>query len=280
MPELHAAGDNASLPSLGGWAVEGQLLEASNIVLRMRLEPSSAAAANATTDLDAAKQAARAVYKPIRGERPLSDFPLGTLAHREVATSIVARSAGWSCVPDTQWFDGEFGPGSLQRWVGPLEGSEPAEVFLLPESELDPAHAVIAAFETPDNDEVFLTHRRSEQLRVIALLDVICNNADRKGSHLITVGETVYAIDNGLTFHTEDKLRTVLWGFAAERLNAGEIAALRQLKANTEPLTLQLKPHLAQAEIEAFWRRVDDILAEQTFPEPPGERYGLPWPPL
>lgn len=253
------------------WEIEGQLLEASNAVFRMR-----AGLAQDKTD-----QTPRAVYKPVRGERPLADFPDGTLAHREVATYLVAQAGGWSCIPETSWYDGAFGPGSLQRWVGPLDGDEQSRVSLVAPEDLGEQTdlALIAAFET-EAGPVILAHDMDEDLAALAALDVVTNNADRKGSHLIEDDAHTWAIDNGLTFHTDDKLRTVLWGFAGQPLPERVIAHLNRLVDAREPLAKQLDEHLTGPEIQQFHARTDALLAAGEFPEPPEERYGLPWPPL
>lgn len=253
-----------SLVEQAPWRLEGQLVEASNAVFRLVDDTG-----------------ARAVYKPVRGERPLSDFPPGTLPHREVATWLVADAAGWSCVPETVWFDGDFGPGSLQRWVGPLEPEDHSRVDLLDAQELEHAQGMhaIAAFEGEEGDLV-LVHTDDAELRRIALLDVMTNNADRKGSHLIETPDGLYAIDNGLTFHVEDKLRTVLWGFAGQSLNADETDGLTRLVEGRGALRERLLEHLTSDEIDSFHRRTDELLAARQLPAPPQERYALPWPPL
>ena len=271
------------------WELEGQLLDASNAVFRMR--PADAAPDDASPNASL-----RAVYKPIRGERPLRDFPRGTLAHREVATYLVAQAGGWDQVPQTQWYDGPFGPGSMQRWVGPLEPEPPTQVGLQAPSEVDgqDGQAVIAAFET-DDGPALLTHSLDDAVADIAVLDIITNNADRKGSHLITDGGSdaaaaaaavgtgrvrTYAIDNGLTFHVDDKLRTVLWGWAGQPLPARVISHLTRLQDGRAELAKQLSAHLSDAEIRAFTERTDALLQLGEFPQPPEDRYALPWPPL
>lgn len=248
------------------WTLEGQLLEASNVVLRLRADGSA--------------EATRAVYKPLKGERPLADFPDRTLAHREVATWLVADAGGWSCVPQTRWFDGEAGPGSLQRWVGPLTPEDPECVRLLTPDEIDgEAWLPIAAFEA-DEGPLVLVHRDDPHLQLVAALDIVTNNADRKGSHLIETQGALYAIDNGLTFHPEEKLRTVLWGWAQDPLPEHVVGCLRRLADARDDLTRDLHAHLTGDEIDALHTRTDNLLTAGVFPDPPEDRYGLPWPPL
>ena len=142
------AQDADRLPRDVEWALEGRLVEASNVVVRL-----------------VAPGGERAVFKPVRGERPLSDFPPASLAHREVATYLVAAAAGLHCVPETTWHvDPQLGEGSLQRWVGPLEPAEQHQVALLDEDELtDDVHA-IAAFDT-DEGPLVLAHHDGDALR-------------------------------------------------------------------------------------------------------------------
>lgn len=278
------AQDADRLPRDVEWALEGRLVEASNVVVRL-----------------VAPGGERAVFKPVRGERPLSDFPPASLAHREVATYLVADAAGLRCVPETTWHVDEIlGEGSLQRWVGPLVPEEQTRVMLFADDELSDAVHPIAAFDTDDGPLV-LAHADDDALRDVALLDVLTNNADRKGSHLIEVAETpaaptaaapvsegapaptsehrLYAIDHGLTFHVDDKLRTVLWGFAGEPLSDAHVKALDALTGHDE-LRERLREHLTDDEVTAFFDRVATLREAGAFPEPPLDRYPLPWPPV
>lgn len=260
--------DVARLPDAASWQVEGRLVEASNVVIRM------------TAGEQPEPDAPRAVFKPTAGERPLDDFPPATLAHREVATWLVAATAGWTCVPETRWYVDDLGEGSLQRWVGPLEPQEQTQVVLLDEDEIDPdRHLPIAAFEA-DEGILVLAHVDSVALRQVALLDLVTNNADRKGSHLIETEEGLFAIDHGLTFHAEEKLRTVLWGFSGDAFTRQESDALSRLATDRGHLDTTLSAHLSPEEITALHERVDALLALGRFPEPPVDRYALPWPPL
>lgn len=270
-------GTHTLLPD-AAWTLEGRLVEASNVVLRLAALGDAGHAADLSRT---PPEAARAVYKPVAGERPLADFPLGTLAHREVATFAVCDALGWGLVPTTRWFEGEFGGGSLQRWVGPLVPEEQSLVALLGEDDYEQTSGLhaIAAFEGEDGFLV-LTHADTPGLRRIAALDLVTNNADRKGSHLIEAAGQVFAIDNGLTFHTDDKLRTVLWGFAGDDLGPDITGALDRLVEMRAELTRRLADHLTPDEIEAMHARTDALRSSGVFPEPPQHRYALPWPPL
>ncbi|RNI24953.1 SCO1664 family protein [Flexivirga caeni] len=251
----------------GPLEVEGRLVEASNYVLRVWI--------------DAEDGRICAVYKPVRGERPLWDFPQGSLAAREFAAYLVSRAGGWECVPVTALRpDGPFGAGSVQQWVGPLDPVDDNGLL-----RIDPVHAVPVDYlpvlgVTDEHDEpLVVSHAAREQLREIALLDVVVNNADRKGSAMIVDGSRLYAVDHGLTLHAEEKLRTVLWGFAGRELSAAEITRLTQLRHAVDGvLGAQLRGVIQDEEVAALADRIDDLLAAGRMPAPPDDRHPLPWP--
>jgi hypothetical protein len=199
-------------------------------------------------------QAVSCVYKPERGERPLVDFPDGTLAAREVAAYEVSQAAGWEVVPPTVLRDGPFGRGMVQLWVEADEASDPS---LLPESD-DPA------------------------LRRIALLDAVLNNADRKGGHLLPLPDgRIMAIDNGLCFAVAPKLRTILWQWRGLPLADEEVAMLTALRrAIGGRLGERLRELLHESEVEATAGRIDGLLGELRFPMPDARRPVVPWPPF
>jgi uncharacterized repeat protein (TIGR03843 family) len=206
------------------------------------------------TRLSSEDAEAYAVYKPDQGERPLWDFPPGTLAAREVAAFLVSEAAGWGIVPPTVLrADAPLGPGSLQLFI-----------------EHD-----------PDFHYLTLMEQRLEDFRVFAALDVVINNADRKSGHVLEDGDgRVWAVDHGLTFHTQPKLRTVIWQFAQEPLGEAIRRELDRLVAElTRPggLDDELRGLLSPAESEATLARVETLLIEDCFPAPRGER-PLPWP--
>jgi uncharacterized repeat protein (TIGR03843 family) len=217
------------------------------------------------------------VYKPVAGERPLWDFPTGTLAGREVAMSELADAVGWDVVPLTVLrADGPHGPGVCQRYV---EASGEPVVDLLVAAR--PGWLMVAAGEDAEGRRVVLAHRDRADLRQLALLDAIANNADRKGGHLLRDAEDrLWGIDHGLTFHTEDKLRTVLWGFAGDPIDAGLLHTLQELAARWETAAARLAPYLAEAEAAAAAGRLAGLLADARFPAPEPGWPRLPWPPL
>nr|WP_280517310.1 SCO1664 family protein [Catellatospora sp. TT07R-123] len=238
--------------------IEGRLVEASNTTLRVIL----------TAD----GHTFRAVYKPVRGERPLWDFPHGTLAAREVAAYAVSDALGWDIVPTTVMRDGPLGPGSCQLWLD--EVTEPPVDFV-PADELPRGWLPIAAAEDDAGRPYLLAHADDPGLARMAVFDAIVNNADRKGGHVLaTPDRRLYGVDHGICFHTEDKLRTVLWGFAGRALAPDVAVALRGFDAGI------LSDLLAAAEVEALQTRVKHLVADGTLPQPPDDRHAIPWPPI
>jgi uncharacterized repeat protein (TIGR03843 family) len=195
-----------------------------------------------------------AVYKPQRGERPLWDFPHGSLAAREVAAFSVGEAAGWQIVPPTVLRDdAPMGPGSLQQFI-----------------EHD-----------PDLHYFTLMEERHDEFEIFAAFDAVINNADRKAGHVIEdAGGRLWAVDHGLTFHIEPKLRTVIWAFAGEGLSASVRSQLEELGAAlADPSGLggDLGKLLSPAESEATLARVETLLVEDRYPSPGPDR-PLPWP--
>lgn len=255
------------LLSDGPLEVEGRLVEASNFVLRVWVEDDG--------------ERIPAVYKPIRGEQPLWDFPEGTLAGREYVAYLIAHAGEWDCVPVTVLRpDGPLGAGSVQQWVGPLEPVAENDLLRIDPLEAVPADylPVLGVHDEQDRPLV-VSHAAHDDLRDVALLDVVLNNADRKGSALIVDDGHLYAIDHGLTMHAEEKLRTVLWGFAGAELTAQEVRRLETLRdALAGALGETLRGVIHDGELEALQDRVTELLGTRRLPEPPEHRHPLPWP--
>jgi hypothetical protein len=195
-----------------------------------------------------------AVYKPRRGERPLWDFPDGTLYRREVAAFELARSLGWPAVPPTVIREGPHGTGSMQLFV------------------------------ECDEDEHFFTLRdtRLDDFATVALFDVIANNADRKGGHcLLAPDGAIWVVDHGVCFAVAPKLRTVIWEFAGERIPPDLLEDVARVARDLRSGTLRgtLAKLLARGEVDAAARRAEDLAASGRFPEPGSER-PFPWPPV
>ncbi len=193
------------------------------------------------------------IYKPIAGERPLWDFPDGNLAHREYAAFLISEFSGWNVVPPTVLRDGPFGSGMVQQWIDIDESID------------------LALYYREDN----------ENLRRMALFDAVINNTDRKIGHLLPVSDgSLLGCDHGVTFHEENKLRTVIWQFAERGLTHDEIQTLRdlvtRLKAESEAL-LQL---ITELEFAALITRINRLLESEKFPSPSEDWPAVPWPPF
>jgi uncharacterized repeat protein (TIGR03843 family) len=250
----------------GELTVEGRLTEASNATLYCRVE------------LDG--EALACVYKPVAGERPLRDFPDGTLASRELAAYAVSEAAGWHIVPRTVERDGPYGRGMCQQWIDDTDLSAVVTVLKDLRSQETGDWCPVLAVQLSDGSEGVLAHRDGPALRRIALFDAVVNNADRKGGHLLPIADgTVLGIDHGLTFHAEDKLRTLLWGFADRELDAQERAELEKLLGNEE-LAARLAELLSPEELAAFRERIEDLLEIGALPGPDGRMRPVPWPPI
>ncbi len=194
-----------------------------------------------------------AVYKPQRGERPLWDFPDGSLCRRETATFVVSDALGWDIVPPTVLRDGPYGIGAVQRFV-----------------EHD-----------PDEHYFTLLEAHEERFLRFAVFDVVVNNADRKGGHCLQELATghVYGIDHGLTFHAAPKLRTVIWDFAGTAVPAELVADLVSLRTRLEgPLDPVMAELLAPIEFDALLRRIDELVGAGTLPVPDEGYHSVPWP--
>lgn len=221
----------------------------------------------------------RVVYKPVAGEQPLRDFPDATLARREVASYLVSEAFGWGIVPRTWLGDGPLGIGMLQLW-----------------QDVDPSVDAVAVFPVDDvpergwrhvfdgDDEwdrpVALVHEDTAALRRMAVFDVVVNNADRKGGHVLALpGGIRHGCDHGLTFHSQHKLRTVLWGWVDEPLDAAELDGVDRVRWQLYgELGDVLADYLTSTELEALLRRCDRLHADARFPVPRGRMPAVPWP--
>jgi uncharacterized repeat protein (TIGR03843 family) len=244
--------------------VQGRLVDASNATLFCAISHDG---------VDA-----ECVYKPVSGERPLWDFPDGTLAGREVATYLVSEAAGLHVVPPTILRQGPFGPGMVQFWVDTKEGDDLVDV--VPPTEVPEGWRVVLHAHDRFGSPAVLAHADHPIIRRLAALDVVVNNADRKGGHVLHgTDDRVYGVDHGICLHTENKLRTVLWGFLGEPVPDDCVAALRRLRsALDDELSGQLAAHVTRREVRALTSRTDRFLHTGVYPEPGGEWRAIPWP--
>jgi uncharacterized repeat protein (TIGR03843 family) len=222
--------------------VQGRLIDASNATLYCAVSLPG--------------QQVACVYKPVAGERPLWDFPAGSLAGREVAAYEVSRAAGWDVAPPTVYRDGPFGPGMCQLWI-----------------DADETVDLVALARRTDHDG----------LREMAVFDAVVNNADRKIGHLLpTPDGHLYGCDHGVCFGEDYKLRTVLWQWRGSRLTDRSIAALGTLRdsLNGGALAAELATWLTPGEVTATRRRIDRLLKKRVHPYPPEDWPAVPWPPI
>lgn len=257
--------DAEALLESGDLIVEGRVVTASNVTLYARVD-------------DTAGGSTACVYKPVSGERPLWDFPTGTLAARERAAYLVSEAGGWHLIPPTVIRDGPLGPGMCQRWVSDDDTTVWAAVIDAQDGVPDGWHPVVSGRDETGR-EVHLVHRDDERLRALAVLDVVLNNADRKGGHLLT-GENgrLWGVDHGLCCHREPKLRTILWGWAGESLPTAEQERLGRLEEWLQSAQDTLSPLLTTAERRALGDRVSALLADGRLPWPLPGRPVIPWP--
>ena len=213
-------------------------------------------ASNATlfTEVELNGESIRAIYKPISGERPLWDFQSGNLAFRERAAFLISEAMGLHLVPLTILRDGPFGEGAFQLWIDIDESVDLALYF----------------------------RETNEHLRSVALFDAVINNTDRKIGHLLPAqsGE-LYVCDHGVTFHEEDKLRTVLWQWSGEELRSSEVETLNLLLNSLMKEEIpELLTLLSDVEREALNMRIERLINQSRFPEPNPEWPAVPWPPF
>jgi uncharacterized repeat protein (TIGR03843 family) len=283
-----AEADALTLLSRGEVEVQGRLVGASNATLYC------------TIALDGLEQAC--VYKPVAGERGLWDFPEGTLAGREVAAYQLSRATGWRVVPPTVYRDGPFGPGSLQLWIDQESEELGAGVVdIVPRDGVPVGWLRVLDAHDGAGDPVSLVHADNADLARMAALDVVLNNADRKGGHVLGDGVGgLYGVDNGLTFNEDEKLRTVLWGWAGRRLPDDTVAVVARLAHDLDQWcgngfgaggssgsatpalswVSALADHISPDEIGITARRARALARAARYPRQADGWPAIPWPPF
>ena len=227
----------------GELSVTGRLVDASNATLYGVIKPIDGAESDEI----------RVIYKPVAGERPLWDFPDGNLANREYAAFLISEIAKWNLVPTTILREGPFGPGMVQQWIDIDETVD------------------LALFYSQDQP----------LLRKLALFDAVINNTDRKIGHLLpTADGKLMGCDHGVTFHHEDKLRTVLWQWAGMALSDQEKIELRKLVEGILKEQVVFQELLTEIELRALFARIESLISSGIFPEPSDEWPAVPWPPF
>lgn len=209
-------------------------------------------ASNATllAEIESDNQTQKVIYKPVAGEKPLWDFQDGNLAHREYCAFLLSNRAGFDLVPNTVLRDGPFGFGMVQEWIDTDE-------------EID-----IINFGQSDDS----------QLKRMAIFDAIINNTDRKYGHLLYKDRKLLGCDHGVTFHSEDKLRTVIWQFSGEKIDKQEMLLIESASALDYPNLFE--SYLTQDEIAAIYERINRLLKSGRFPSPSENWPAIPWPPV
>jgi hypothetical protein len=227
----------------GELSVTGRLVDASNATLYGVIKSIDGAESDEI----------RVIYKPVAGERPLWDFPDGNLANREYAAFLISEIAKWNLVPTTILREGPFGPGMVQQWIDIDETVD------------------LALFYSQDQP----------LLRKLALFDAVINNTDRKIGHLLpTADGKLMGCDHGVTFHHEDKLRTVLWQWAGMALSDQERIELRKLVEEILKEQVVFQELLTEIELRALFARIERLISSGIFPEPSDEWPAVPWPPF
>jgi len=224
----------------GDLKVTGRLVDASNATL--------------FGEITVGERSFNCIYKPVTGERPLWDFPDGTLANREYAAYLISEAMQLNCVPPTLLREGPFGFGMVQLWIDIDEEIDLAELY----------------------------RQDLPALRKLALFDVVINNTDRKIGHLLPIPDGhIFGCDHGVTFHEEDKLRTVLWQWEHTELSDFELATLQTLQEALIGKTgEQIKPLITDEEFTALTARISRLLATKVFPSPSPDWPAVPWPPF
>jgi uncharacterized repeat protein (TIGR03843 family) len=259
--------DALELLGRGTIEIEGRLVDASNTTLRAEIT------------LDGVTR--RCVYKPVQGERPLWDFPDGTLAGREVSAFLVSQATGWDLVPPTILRDGPLGPGALQLWIDEPEDAS-ALIGFVPAYDVPEGWLAVANARDEDGDAYALAHKDDQRLARLAVFDSVINNADRKGGHVLYPATgSIHGVDHGVSFHVEYKLRTVLWGWTGKPLIPGATEVLEQLTERLDgELGEALEEHLTISEVQHVRLRVRRLLRSGRFPKPPPDWPAIPWPPV
>jgi uncharacterized repeat protein (TIGR03843 family) len=250
-----------------------QLLATGEMVLDGRVVPASNATFVATIN------ATRVVYKPVAGERPLWDFPDGCLAWREVAAWHVSEALGWNVVPYTFLGAGPHGDGMIQLWKEPDPDQSAVDIVAAEEVPVGFCH-VFDGLDSRDRP-VSLVHEDGAALKRMAIFDVLINNGDRKGGHVLAMPDGHrFGVDHGVSFHIDNKLRTVLWGWSGQPLAEEELAAIKRVSDTSTSLREALSGLLTEREIDQFFTRAGRLATVGVMPQPTDGWPAIPWPPF
>lgn len=269
---------NVTLAGSLGDETEAEVLIKGELTLRGRLLPAS----NLTFfgEVGFGDSTLECVYKPIEGERSLWDFPDGTLAAREVAAYLVSEALGWDLVPTTVLGDGPAGAGMLQVWQEPDRKQDPVDI--VPTGSVPTGYLHVLDAVDGEAQPVSLVHEDSVPLRRMAVFDAVINNGDRKGGHVLAMRSGHrYGVDHGVSFHVDNKLRTVLWGWAGSPLDADDAVALTGLLhdlGTDSEIAGRLSTLLDDDEMAEFRARIQGLLSHRRMPLPSADWPSIPWP--
>ncbi|GGF34230.1 phosphatidylinositol kinase [Marmoricola endophyticus] len=272
---------DAPPPGTGLGADAERLLGSGEVVVTGRVMPASNHTFLADLVGEEPGERRQVVYKPTSGERPLWDFTDGTLADREYAAYLVSQALDWGVVPPTVLREGPVGRGMVQLWCEPDDARE--AVDLVPEGPVPDGYRHVLEAIGADDRPVQLVHDDSAALRRMAVFDVVTNNTDRKGGHVLAMADGHrYGVDHGICFHVDDKLRTVLWGFAGEPLTEEEVDGLERLEEQLRDgdLAEELPYLLTGHEIARTRMRTQRLLRQGALPQTHGGWPSIPWPPF
>ena len=221
-----------------------------------------------------------AIHKPTRLERPLWDYPTGTLTGRERAAYLVCRAGGFDVVPPTVLRDGPLGPGSVQLWVGDPSVVPEGVVDVVTPGEEPPGWITVLTGEGPGGEPLAVVHAPDSAVRTAAVYDALINNSDRKGGHLLRDGERVRGVDHGVSLGVEPKLRTVLWGWVRRPLPDADLERLETAREAIldGPVRAELDDLLTREEVEALLDRAETLLRTRRHPGPRPDWPAIPWP--
>lgn len=221
-----------------------------------------------------------AIHKPVALERPLWDYPDGTLAGRERAAYLISEAGGFGVVPPTVLHEGPWGLAATQQWVGEPNTAPDLVVDVVAPSEVPAGWREVLRGETPEGEEVVVAHAVDPGVRTAAVFDALINNSDRKGGHLLRIHGTVWGVDHGVSLGVEPKLRTVLWGWAGEALADNDVARVGRVRhaLSQGDLAHRLSTLLTAEEVDALRARADHLVVDRRHPLPLPGWPAIPWP--
>lgn len=229
-----------------------------------------------------AGQSRLAIHKPVALEKPLWDYPDGTLAGRERAAYVVSQAGGFDVVPATVLHEGPWGLAATQEWVGRPETAPGLVVDVVAPGSVPDGWREVLRGETPEGEEVVVAHSVDPMLRTTAVFDALINNSDRKGGHLLLVDGSLWGVDHGVSLGVEPKLRTVLWGWAGEPLEPADLERVERVRSGltTGDLRDRLADLLTSSELDALLERAEELMASRHHPLPLPGWPAIPWPAL